>query len=135
MSAFRRGKYTSACIPEGRDHVSHLRCCLLGQCHGHSTNSRKIRACQPEGGYVSISLPRCLVSPWDAHMNPSLASSRSLLTCHFLGEEKASPKAPFHLCYTAPLYCSVRDGQNSASSPLLSCTSQLSGLLDKGQSI
>lgn len=77
MSTFRRGKYTSACIPEGRDHVSHLRCCLLRQCHGHSTNSRKIRACQPEGGYVSISLPRCLVSPWDIHMNHSLASSRS----------------------------------------------------------
>lgn len=77
---------------------------MLGQCHGHSTNSRKIRACQPEGGYVSISLPRCLASPRDTHMNHSLASSRSLLTCHFLGEEKASPKAPLPpLLYSPPI--------------------------------
>ena len=117
LSPFRRGKYTNACIPDSRDHASHVRCCLLGQCHGHSTNSRKIRACQPAGGCVSISLPRCLASPWDTHMKHSLASSRSLLTYHFLREEKASPEDPLPpLLYSPPLLLCQRWSELSKQS-------------------
>ena len=44
-------------------------------------------------------------------------------------------KTPFHLCSTAHLCCSVRDGQNWANSPSLLCTFQLPRLLDAGQNI
>ena len=77
----------------------------------------KIRACQPAGGYVSISLPRCLASPWDTHMKHSLASSRSLLIYHFLREEKASPEDPFPpLLYSFPLLLCQRWSELSKQS-------------------